>query len=104
MITTKDKGTFLSEKNAFHENTYLDQRQQTDYTSRLLTNKVYDSLLSCIENKQVQSVNTGKILPTTFYPLVRKELIQSGEFSASHMDGLEQSIINHAENLASTLR
>lgn len=59
MIRTKEKPVFLARENGL--NLKINQNQ-TEYNSKITNHKIYDALLSMLENKRIRVKEIGLIL------------------------------------------
>jgi hypothetical protein len=61
--------------------------------------RIYDSLLSLLQNKQIRSVKSGKVLPFALHQLAIKGLREQHGFSISEIKKIEDSIFRDVENM-----
>jgi hypothetical protein len=61
--------------------------------------EIYSSLLSLLENKRVQSVPSGKVLPFALHEKTKADLREQHGFSVSDIKIVEDSIFRDVENM-----
>ena len=107
MITTKEKRAFLGKESASNLNTKFTNWQK-NYSKQSFpfkpsdakqTNRIYDCLLSLLQNKQIRSAKSGKVLPFALHELTVKGLREQHGFSDGDIKSIEDSIFRDAENM-----
>lgn len=107
MITTKERRAVLGKESASNLNTKFTNWQR-NYSKQSFpfkpsdakqTHRVYDSLLSLLQNKQIRSVKSGKVLPFVLHKLTVKGLREQHGFSDGDIKSIENSIFRDAENM-----
>ncbi len=63
------------------------------------THRIYDCLLSLLQNKQIRNVRSGKVLPFALHELTVKGLRDQHGFSDGDIKNIENSIFRDAENM-----
>ncbi len=105
MITTKERRAVLGKESA---SSNLNTNWRKNYNKQLLsfkasdakqTHRVYDSLLSLLQNKQIRSVKSGKVLPFALHELTVKGLREQHGFSDGDIKNIENSIFRDVENM-----
>ena len=107
MITTKEKRAVLSKESASNLNANFTNWQR-NYSKQSFpfkpsdakqTNQVYDSLLTILQNKQIRTVKSGKVLPFALHELTVKGLREQHSFSDGDIKNIEDSIFRDVENM-----
>lgn len=107
MITTKEKRAVLGKESASNLNTkftnwqrkYSKRRFESKPSDAEQTHRIYNSLLSILENKQIRCVKNGEILPFVFHELTVKGLRELHGYSVEDIKNAEDSIFRAVENM-----
>ena len=107
MITTKEKRAVLGKESASNLNINFTNWQRKYSKQRLAfkpsdakqTHRIYNSLLSILENKQIRSVKSGEVLPFALHELTIKGLREPHGYSVEDIKNAEDSIFRDVENM-----
>jgi hypothetical protein len=105
MITTNERRAVLGKESA---SSNLNTNWQRNYSKQPLSfkpsdakqkHRVYDSLLSLLQNKQIRSVKSGEVLPFALHELNVKGLRDLHGLSSGDVQNIEDSIFRDVENM-----
>ncbi len=107
MIATKEKRAFLAGNSASNLHTkftnwqenYSKQPRSFKPSDAKQTNRIYDCLLSLLQNKQIRNVKSAKVLPFALHELTVKGLREQHGFSDGDIKSIEDSIFRDVENM-----
>lgn len=107
MITTKEKRAVLGKESAFNKNNYLTDRQKNNNRQSVSvqratakqTHQIYNSLLHILENKQIQIISSGDVLPFALHKSTVEGLRKFYGLSRNDIQNIEDSIFRDIENM-----
>ncbi len=107
MLITKEERAVPSKESASNLTTNF-TNWRVNYTKKFpscksfdatVRHQIYDALLSLLQNKQVRSVKSGKVLPFALHELTVKNLREQHGFSDGDIKNIEDSIFRDVENM-----